>query len=64
MYRKYIFENFKMMSNYRQYKSFVPDYLHDRPRSVIKHCLERKSKSQKYIEMTLDVSVTLKVFLK
>ena len=38
-------ENFKMTSSYRQYKSFVPDYLHDRPRSVIKHCLERKSKS-------------------
>ena len=39
-----------MTSNYRQYKSFVPGYLHDRPRSVIKHCLERKSKSQKYVE--------------
>jgi len=50
MNRKYLFENFKITSNYRQYKSFVPDYLHDRPRSVIKHCLERKAKSQKYVE--------------
>ena len=47
-HRKYLFENFKMTSDYRQYKSFVPDYLHNRPRSVIKHCLERKSNGQKY----------------
>lgn len=37
-----------MTTDYRQYKSFVPDYLHNRPRSVIKHCLERKSNGQKY----------------
>ena len=48
MHKKYLFENFKMTSNYRQYKDFVPNYLHDRPRSVIKHCLERKSNGQKY----------------
>ena len=48
MHKKYLFENFKMTNNYRQYKDFVPNYLHDRPRSVIKHCLERKSNGQKY----------------
>ena len=48
MHKKYLFENFKMTSNYRPYKDFVPNYLHDRPRSVIKHCLERKSNGQKY----------------
>ena len=48
MHRKYLFGNFKMTTDYRQYKSFVPDYLHNRPRSVIKHCLERKSNGQKY----------------
>ena len=50
MHKRYLFENYKMTSSYRQYKSFVPDYLHDRPRSVIKHCLERKSNGQKYLK--------------
>ena len=44
MHRKYLFEIFKMITDYRQYKGFVPDYLHNRPRSVIKHCLESKIK--------------------
>ena len=56
MHRKYLFENFKMTTDYRQYKSFVPDYLHNRPRSVIKHCLERKSNGHKYAHE--DVSCT------
>ena len=39
MHKKYLLENFKMTTDYRQYKNFVPDYLHNRPRSAIKHCL-------------------------
>ena len=36
------------LSQYRSYKSHVPDYLHDRPKGTIVHCLERKSKALKY----------------
>ena len=46
-----------MRSNqYRKYKSIVPEYVQDRPRSAILHCLEGKSKSCKYA--TDDVSAT------
>lgn len=47
-YQKYLFLNYKQSSQYRTYNSFVPDYLHNRPRTTISHCLERKSKSLKY----------------
>ena len=47
-HQKYLFLNYKQSSQYRQYKSFVPDYLQNRPRSTISHCLERRSKSLKY----------------
>ena len=47
-HQKYLFLNYKQSSQYRQYKSFVPVYLQDRPRSTISHCLERRSKSLKY----------------
>ena len=47
MRKKYLFENFKMTTDYRQYNNFVPDF-HNRPRSVIKHCLEWKANGQKY----------------
>ena len=49
-YQKYLFLNYKQLSQYRSYKSFihVPEFLHGRPRSVIIHCLERRSRSLKY----------------
>ena len=47
---KYQFLNYKPSSSYRTYNDFVPSYLHERPRQVILHCLERKSSSRKYDE--------------
>ena len=47
-YQKYLFLNYKQSSQYRSYKSFVPEFLHGRPRPVIIHSLERRSKSLKY----------------
>lgn len=47
-YQKYLFQNYKQSSQYRSYKSFVPEYLHGRPHSTILHCLERKTKALKY----------------
>lgn len=49
-YQKYLFLNYKQSAQYRSYKSFVPEFLHGRPRSVIMHCLERRSKSLKYTQ--------------
>ena len=36
-YQKYLFQNFKLTSFNRSYKTFVPSYLHDRPRDVISY---------------------------
>ena len=47
-YQKYLYLNYSQSSEYRTYKSFVPDYLKGRPRSTILHCLHRKAKALKY----------------
>ena len=47
-HQKYLCMNYMQTGQYRKYKSFVPGYLQDRPRSTIIHCLERKSKALKY----------------
>ena len=49
-YQKYLFQNFRLTSFNRSYKTFVPCYLHDRPRNVILHCVDRKSSSRKFSE--------------
>ena len=46
--QKYIFNNYKHLSTYRTYKPNIPAYLHDRPRSVVIHCLDRMSKVNRY----------------
>ena len=47
-HQKYLYLNYSQSSQYRTYKSFVPDYLSGRPHSVISHCLNRKTKALKY----------------
>ncbi len=34
IYQKYLYCNYKQSSSYRSYKSFVPEYLHGRPRAL------------------------------
>ena len=48
IHHKYQLKNYKTSSTYRSYNDVVPPYLHDCPRSVILHCLERKSNSRKF----------------
>ena len=55
MYHKQMFLNHQMLPTYRAYNSFVPQYLHGRPRQVIIHCLERKSNCQKYNEEDITI---------
>ena len=42
-------QNFQQSSMYRSYHSHIPSYLHDRPRSVIIHCLDRRTNSSKFL---------------
>ena len=52
---KYLLQTYQQLSQYRQYKSCIPPYLHDRPRSVILHCLERRTSSTKFSAQSLRV---------
>ena len=47
--QQYLLQNFQQSSMYRSFHSHVPSYLHDRPRSVIIHCLDRKTNSAKIL---------------
>ena len=43
-------QNFQQSSMYRSYHShIIPSYLHDRPKSVIIHCLDRRTNSSKFL---------------
>ena len=46
--QRYVLPNLKCSEWFRQYSDFVPDFLRERPRSVILHCLDRQSRSSKY----------------
>ncbi|XP_046841012.1 uncharacterized protein LOC124435106 [Xenia sp. Carnegie-2017] len=46
LYFKYVELNTKLQSNYRQYNYDVPSYLHERPHSMIRHCMERLASSE------------------
>ena len=48
IHHKYLLQNYKAFSTYRCYNDIVPPYLRECPRSVILHCLERKSNSRKF----------------
>ena len=45
----------QMLPTYQAYNSFVPPYLHGRPRQVTIHCLERKSNCRKYNEEDITI---------
>ena len=46
-YEKYAAAQFRMTTAYRQYYSWVPELLHQRPRSVIAHSLQRIKNCEK-----------------
>ncbi len=48
MRQMYVFKNYKQSGSYRSYNKFVPPYLQGRPKQVILHCLDRKSRSSKF----------------
>ena len=53
--QKYLFANFEQSDENRRYKDHITSYLHNRPKEVILHCLDRKTSS---IQFTLeDVTV-------
>ncbi len=48
MYQNYVFQNFKQLNIYRLPSAAIPLYLQGRPPSVVKHCLVRKTRSNKF----------------
>ena len=48
MYQKYLFQNYAMTTVYRPYNDNIPDFLRDRPRKVVLHCMDRMRKSSKF----------------
>lgn len=46
--QKYLFSNFEQSSANRQYKNGSPIYLHNRPKAIILHCLDRKARSSEF----------------
>lgn len=47
-HQHYLFENYRQMEIYRMPADLVPEYLKGRPRAFIKHCLVRKTRSNKF----------------
>ena len=50
-HHKYLYLNYQMSDTYRTYNDIVPDYLRERPRQVIIHCLERKAAAESIQQM-------------
>ena len=48
VYQKYIFQNYKLSKEYREYSDSIPSYLKGHPKSVILYCLHRKLKCHKF----------------
>ena len=53
--QKYLFANFEQSSENRIYKDYIPVYLHNRPREVILHSLDRKASSACFTEDDITV---------
>lgn len=61
--KTYLFNNYKQSNMYRSYKDIVPEYLQDRPRNIILHCLDRQATSMQYKEEDIvDVDADCGVF--
>ena len=54
--QKYLFQNYQQSSNYRSYSSCIPSYLHDRPKSVILHSLDRQTNSLKICKESIKLT--------
>ena len=52
--KTYLFRNYKQSSQYRNYNDLVPEYLRDRPKDVILHCLDRRANSMKFKENDIE----------
>lgn len=61
--QRYVIPNLQASEWYRKYNDFVPEFLRGRPRSVILHCMNRQSRSNKYTEETLSMGEEEGVFM-
>lgn len=61
--QQYLVQNYKQSSTYRTYSNSIPIYLHNRPKSVILHCLDRKANSTKILPESIhDVDIAIGIF--
>ena len=49
-YQHYLDANLQLSGSYRQFKHDIPDYLHNRPPHVIKHCLRSNFGAAEFAE--------------
>lgn len=61
--QRYVLPNLKASEWYRRYNDFVPGFLRGRPRSIILHCLNRQSRSNKYSDQSLSKGEEEGVFM-
>lgn len=61
--QKYLFANFEQSSVNRRYKDEIPKYLHNKPKTVILHCLDRKASSARFCSDDItDIDATKGIF--
>ena len=61
--QKYLFANFEQSSVNRRYKDEIPKYLHNKPKAVILHCLDRKASSACFCSDDInDIDATRGIF--
>lgn len=61
--QQYLLQNYQQSSMYRSYQSHIPPFLHNRPRSVIIHCLDRKTNSNKILPTHIhDIDTKVGIF--
>ena len=61
--QKYLFANFEQSNVNRRYKDEIPKYLHNKPKAVILHCLDRKASSACFCSDDItDIDATKRIF--
>ena len=60
--QQYLLQNYQQSSMYRSYQSYIAPFLHNRPRSVILHCLDRTNSSKILPQHVHDIDTAAGIF--
>ncbi|KAL5013808.1 hypothetical protein ScPMuIL_008078 [Solemya velum] len=61
--KTYVQLNYQFCSQYKRYNEYVPEFLHNKPRNVVKHCLTRYANASSYKAGDIDFVTNGGVFL-